>query len=135
MLSLIGNLALRPVWMEGIKSVDKISHPINHVGVRHRSVFDNRTITWYSSSFSQSSNTFYYSETDEKKIMTIFFTVQAIDADSTFVTIDYYLKKEFLIQLYFSLFLKNKLFKQLSKSLHNLEELSKRPNVGYINSA
>ena len=67
--------------------------------------------------------------------MTIFFTVQAIDAESSFVIIDYYLKKEFLIQLYFSLFLKNKLCRQLSKSLNNLEELSKQSDVGYIHPA
>jgi hypothetical protein len=134
-LSLIGNLYLRPDWMEGIKSVDKLSHPINHVGVKHNSIFNNRAITWYSSSFSQTSNTFSYSETDERETTTIFFTVRSVNSDNTFVTIDYYLKKEPLTQLYFSIFLKNKLSKQLSKSLNNLDRLSRRPDMGYTASA
>ena len=37
-LSIIGDFSLRSKWMEGVKSVDQVSHPINHVGVKHRSV-------------------------------------------------------------------------------------------------
>ncbi len=43
-LSIIENFSFRSKWMEGVKSVDHVSHPINHLGVKHRSVFNNRSM-------------------------------------------------------------------------------------------
>ncbi|HEY2726041.1 MAG TPA: DUF2652 domain-containing protein, partial [Parafilimonas sp.] len=131
-LSIIGDFSLRTKWMEGVTAVDMISHPINHVGVKHRNVSDKGSIIFYSSSFSQNSDSFFYSETDEKKTTEFYFTVKAIEGNKTLVTIDYYLKKDIFKQFYFSLFLKKKLAKQLAKSLDNLAQLSCEPGVGFM---
>ena len=131
-LSVIGNFSLRPQWMEGVKSVDQASHPINHVGVKHRSVFNNQTKVFYSSSFVQNDNEFSYSETDEEKTLSVYFTLKPITDNQTLVTIDYYARKNPVTQLLFSLFSKNKLSLQFSKSLENLDEVCHRPEIMYI---
>lgn len=130
-LSVIGNFSLRPKWMEGIKSVGQVSHPINHVGVKHSTVFNNRAMVFYSSSFSQNGDAFSYSETDEKKTLTIHFTLEPLPGNKTLLVIDYYMKKDPFAQLFFPLFMKNKLSRQLTKSLDNLEELCRQRNTGY----
>jgi hypothetical protein len=122
-LSIIGDFSLRSKWMEGIKSVDQVSHPINHVGVKHRSVEDNGITNFYSSSFNQSNDTFTYSETDEKKTISIYFTLKPITDNKTLLVIDYYHKTTSFSPLYFSLFKRKKLAKQFAASLENIETL------------
>ena len=115
--------------MEGITSVDQASHPINHIGVKYRSIFNNRAMVFYSSSFSQSNDDFSYSETDEKKTMEIHFALKSLEENKTLLVIDYYVRKNPFTQLFFPLFLKNKLSRQFAKSLHNMEELCQRPGI------
>ncbi len=131
-LSIIGDFSLRTKWMEGVSSVDQVSHPINHLGVKHRSVVNNHTINFYSSSFSQTGDTFTYSETDEKKTISIYFTLKPITDNKTSVVVDYYHKKTPLSQ-YFSLFKRKKLAKQLAASLENIETLIKE-GIGFHSS-
>jgi Protein of unknown function (DUF2652) len=122
-LSIIGDFSLRTKWMEGVSSVDQVSHPINHLGVKHRSVINNHTINFYSSSFSQTGDTFTYSETDEKKTISIYFTLKELSNDKTSLTIDYYHKNAPLQQLYFSVFKRKMIAKQLDASLKNIQTL------------
>jgi Protein of unknown function (DUF2652) len=122
-LSIIGDFTLRTKWMEGVSSVDEISHPINHVGVKHRSVVNSHTVNFYSSSFSQTGDTFTYSETDEKKTFSIFFTLKPISDSKTSLVVDYYRKKTPFSQLYFSLFKRKNIATQLAASLENIETL------------
>jgi hypothetical protein len=130
-LSVIGNFSLRSKWMEGVKSTGKVSHPINHVGVKHSTVFNNRAMVFYSSSFSQNNDFYFYSETDEKKTMAIYFTLKSLEDNKTLVIIDYYIKKDPFLQFFFPLVTKNKLSRQLAKSLDNLEELCRTPGIAY----
>ena len=129
-LSIIGDFSLRSKWMEGVKSVDQVSHPINHVGVKHRSVEDSRTINFYSSSFNQTGDTFTYSETDEQKTFSIYFTLKPAGENKTSLTVDYYHKKFPFSQLYFSLFKRKKLANQLAASMQNIETLIKE-GIGF----
>ena len=131
LLSVIGNLSLRPKWVEGIQSVDQSSHPINHVGVKHHFVFDCRKMVFYNSSFSQNNDTFYCSETDEKKTIGVYFTLTPLSDNQTLIVIDCYMKKNPFMELFFHLFMKNKLSLQLAQSLENLQALCKQPGVGY----
>jgi hypothetical protein len=130
-LSVIGNFFLRPKWIDGVQSVGQASHPINHVGVKYHVVFNNRKMAFYASSFGQSNGTFYYSETDEKKTTGIYVTVKALTDNQTFLVIDCYMKKDFFMNLSFTLFMKNKLSRQLAKSLENLQLLCQQPGIGY----
>ena len=129
-LSIIGDFSLRSKWMEGVRSVDQVSHPINHVGVKHRSVEEDRTINLYSSSFDQTGDTFTYSETDEQKTFSIYFTLKPINDNRTSLVVDYYHKKLPFSELYFSLFKRKKLAQQITASLENIETLIKE-GIGF----
>jgi hypothetical protein len=123
--SIMGDFSLRPKWQEGVKNVDQISHPIYHVGVKHRCILDNRTMVFYTSSFSQSDEMITLSETDEKKTGSLYVTLKPITDNKTLLTFDFYVKKNPFTQLIFSLFMKNKLEKNLKKSLNNVDSLCK----------
>ena len=129
-LSIIGDFSLRSKWMEGVKAVDQVSHPVNHVGVKHRSVEEDRIINLYSSSFDQTGDTFTYSETDEQKTFSIYFTLKPINDNRTSLIVDYYHKNVPFSQLYFSLFKRKKLEKQIAASLENIETLLKE-GIGF----
>ena len=130
-LSIIGNLSLRPKWMEGVTKVEMISHPINHLGVKHRSIYNGRRVNFYSSTLSQHDNIFCYSETDEQKKNSIDFTITALAENKTLVTIDYCLNKNYLSRLFFSFIQKKKLLRQLETSLNNLAQLIQQ-GEGYM---
>ena len=122
-LSIIGNFSLRSKWMEGVTSVDQVSHPINHLGVRHRSFMESRSVIYYTSSFDEVGNTFTYSETDEDKTVSKFFTLEKLSDDQTMLAFDYYEKKRTCLPLYFSLFKRRKLVRRLASSLENIQAL------------
>jgi hypothetical protein len=126
--SIMGNFSLRPLWQEGIRGVDQVSHPIYHVGVKHRCILDKRSVILYTSSFSQANDIITLVETDEKKMGEMHVTLQSLTDGKTLVTLDYYLRKNPLIQLMFSLFMKKKLTRQLTKSLENLQTLCEQGN-------
>jgi len=128
-LSVIGNFSLRPKWMEGITSVDQASHPINHIGVKHRSVFNNREMVFYSSSFSQNNDAFSYSETDEKKESLTYFILEKAGDKKTRLTLDFYLKKNIISQIIFQLHQKKKMQDSFHRSLLNLDKLAKEINI------
>lgn len=119
----MGDFSLRPRWQEGVKAVDQISHPIYHVGVKHRCILNNRNMVINTSSFSQTDDTISLSETDEKKLGSMFITLKSISENRTLVRLEYYLKKNPLLLLIFSLFMKKKFKKQLVRSLDRLEYL------------
>lgn len=129
-LSIVGDFSLRSKWMEGVKSVDQVSHPINHVGVMHRSVEDDRTINFYSSAFNQNGDTFTYSETDEEKTFSICFTLKPLGDNKTLLVVDYCHKKIPFSKLYFSLFKRKKLANQIAVSMENIENLIKE-GIGF----
>ncbi len=132
-LSIVGNFSLRSKWMEGVKSVDQVSHPINHVGVKHRSFQGNKAIIFYSSSFTQTNDTFSYSETDEKKTISIFFALKKLAESKTLLVIDYYRKKDPVSLVYFNLFQRRELVKRLAVSMENIETLA-TVGIGYHSS-
>lgn len=123
--SIMGNFSLRSKWQQGVKDVDQISHPIYHVGVRYRINTDKGSKVIYSSSFRESNDTFSLTETDEKKTGEMNIKLKRIADNKTLVTLDYYIKNNFLSRTIFSLFAKKKLEAGLQQSLNNLEVLYK----------
>jgi hypothetical protein len=119
----LGDFSLRPKWQEGVKTVDQVSHPIYHVGIKHRCVLDKTSMVLYTSSFSGSEDSFSLTETDEKKRGEMNVTLKSIGENKTLVNFDYYLKKNPLMIVMFNLFMKKKLNAQFKRSLDNLEAL------------
>jgi len=122
--SIMGDLSLRPKWQEGVKAIDEISHPIYHMGVKHRCILDRGTRNIYVSSFSLANDAISLSETDEKKVASLYITLKAVSDDKALITFDLYIRKNLFMQMAFSLFMKKKLERSLRISIDNLEVLS-----------
>jgi len=129
-LSVIGNLSLRSKWMEGITLAEQLSHPINHVGVKYRAIFNNRTIFLFTSAFSENNKSYDVTETDEKKTYAINFVLKPLSENKTSLEIIFFIKRSPIIQLYIS-FVKKNLSKRLVRSLNNLDALCHEPGIGY----
>jgi hypothetical protein len=121
--SVMGNLQLRNKWQVGVKSIDKINHPIYHLGIRFRAITDKGSTVFYSSSFSDANNMFCLSETDENKTQSIYVTLKPLAENKTSVTLDLYLPRKSFTNAIFSLFMKRKVVKDFKQSLNNLEKL------------
>jgi hypothetical protein len=70
-----------------------------------------------------------YSETDEKKRASTYFIFERISDNRTRFTLEFYLKKNPLLQIMFGLAMKKKLETIFKKSLENLEEFIKEVEV------
>lgn len=124
--SVIGNLSLRNQWQDGVIHVDRISHPIYHLGIKFRVVTGKGSTVFYSSSFSNTDNIFCLSETDEHKTQSFYITLKELSGHTTSVTLDLYLPGNRLRRLIFSLFLKKQVEKSLNKSMNNLLALAQK---------
>ncbi|MEP6514290.1 MAG: DUF2652 domain-containing protein [Parafilimonas sp.] len=122
--TIMGDFSLRPKWMEGIKAVDQVSHPLYHVGIKHRCILNSgRTKVVNTSSYSHSNDTISLSETDENKTEARYITVKPLTDRKTSIVFDYYVRKNPFKELIFSMFMKKEFTRQLAKSLDNLDGL------------
>ena len=125
-LSTMGNLSLRNKWQAGVKNIDKINHPIYHLGIRFRAITNKGSTIFYSSSFSDANNMFCLSETDENKTQSIYVTLKPLPGNKTSVTFDLYLPGKLLNRIIFPLLIKKRIEKNFRHSLNNLEHLLAR---------
>jgi len=116
-----GDFNYRPRWQEGVKAVEETDHFLPRVGMSHRCVLKNRSVMIYSSSYYYSPERIEFSETDEKKNISVYFILEKILDKRTRLTINMYLRKNFGMQLFFNLTMKNKMKRDIEKSLENLK--------------
>jgi Protein of unknown function (DUF2652) len=114
---------LRSHWLEGVKEIIEVSHLLPQVGSKFRCEMDNGQINMYTSSFSYHPDNIAFSETDEMKRHSMYFTFEKLPDNRTRFTIDFYLKKSPVKQLIFNIFRKSKKQYMLKRSLQNLEKL------------
>ena len=116
----------RHLWQEGVKGIDQVDHLLVGIGTRHRCILEKGYVYMYSTTFSYDPTTkIEYSETDEKKRMAVYFTLDRISDNRSKMTIDVYIRKNLLFQTMFCLVEKKKMERSLLKSLENLEGLLK----------
>jgi hypothetical protein len=125
LFSIMGKFSLRPRWQVGVKSIDEISHPIYHIGIKFRCHTQEGSKFIYSSSFNDSDNNFSLTETDEAKKGEMTISLKPLTENKTMITFDYYIPRNSFKQTLFSLFAKKKMERALNKSLENLEALCK----------
>jgi len=130
--SIIGNLSLRHQWQDGVISVDKISHPIYHLGIKFRIVTRKGSTTFYSSSFNNVDDVFCLSETDESKTQSFYITLKELPGNTTSITLDLYLPDSWFRKSIFSLFLKKHVEKSMNTSLNNLQALAQNAAKDYV---
>ncbi|MBS1660584.1 MAG: DUF2652 domain-containing protein [Bacteroidetes bacterium] len=120
-----GDFTYRSRWQIGVEKVEEISHYLPRIGMRSKFTLDNGQSFVYASSYTYQSDKIEFSETDEKKKSTLYFTLETIDRQKTRLTIDFYVKKGFPTPLLFKLNQKKKMEADLQKSLAKLHVLLK----------
>lgn len=116
----------RHQWQPGLKAVDEVEHFLPGIGSSHRHVFENgQTVIMYTSSFVYNpEEKIMFSETDEKKKSSLYYTIEKA-GDKSRLTLDFYITKNLLRQTLFQLTEKKKMEQMLQQSLQNLDALVK----------
>ncbi|NII27645.1 DUF2652 domain-containing protein [Pseudoflavitalea sp. X16] len=116
----------RHQWQVGLKGVDEVEHFLPGIGSSHRHVLENgQSVIMYTSSFVYDpEKKIMFSETDEKKKSSLYYTIEKA-GDKSRLTLDFYLTKNLLRQTLFQLTQKKKMEQELQQSLINLDALVK----------
>jgi hypothetical protein len=120
-----GDFNYRGRWLHGVKAVEEVNHFLPRVGMKCRALMENGQSTIYSSSYSYSPEKIEFSETDETNRSTSNYTLEKTGNNTTKLTFDYYIEKNILNVLKFSLLYKKEKEDTFHKSLQNLVELVK----------
>ena len=120
-----GNFSNRYRWQEDVEAVEEVSHFLPRVGMRCRCIKKDGQVTIFSSSYSYTPDRIEFSETDEKEKTTTYYTLEKKDTNKTKFTIDFYIKKNIVSQIMFSLSEKKKLEENFYKSMLNLHDFVK----------
>ncbi|MBD0374191.1 MAG: DUF2652 domain-containing protein [Flavisolibacter sp.] len=118
-----GDFSYRSRWRQGVQAVEEVAHILPRVGMRCRCLLQNGASTIYASSYSYSPEHIEFSETDEGNNSTTYYTLEKTDAHTTRLTIDYYLPKNIIAEMIFTMNRKKRLEKELQQSLINLDAL------------
>jgi len=124
-----GDFNYRHRWLDGVKAVEQVSHFLPRVGMKCRCTLENGEAMVYSSSYSYQENRIEFSETDEKGSATMYYVLEAMGDSRTRLTLTYYLKRNWIRQVLFSLQRKKKMEESLRKSLMNLDALVKEIKI------
>jgi hypothetical protein len=120
-----GEFKYRSEWIDGIVRVEEVGHFLPRVGMRCRNILENGEVITYASSYMFSNDRIEFSETDEKKQYSTYYTLEKISDNRTKLTLDYYIPANPAGQLLFKLAKKGKMENSMSKSLQRLENLVK----------
>lgn len=118
-----GDFQYRSRWVEGVNDVEELTHYLPRVGMKCKVVTHNETFVIYSNDFSYSDNKIEFCERDEKKNMCLRYTLEKIRPKRTSLTLDYYVKNDFLKKLSFRILKANKLKGLYERSIKNLDSL------------
>jgi len=123
----IVHFEFRHLWHIGVKSVDEVEHFLPGIGTRHRHVLDNGEIVMmYTSSFVYDPEAkTVFSETDERRKSSLYFTIEKTGEQTSRFTLELYMKPDFVKQTIFNLFQKKKMEQELSLSMQRLDKLAK----------
>jgi hypothetical protein len=103
--------------------VDEVEHFLPGVGSRHRHVLENgQELLMYTSSFSYNpEEKILFSETDEKRKNSTYYTIEKAGKGRSRLTMDFYIQKNPVRQVVFKLTEKSAMETRLRQSLENLD--------------
>ena len=120
----------RHLWLYQVKGIEEVSHALPGIGTRHRCILEKGQEIVYSSSFSyQPDQKIEYSETNDKKEYSIFYIFEKTGEHKSRLTLDFYIKKNWLSQTLFAVTSKKKMEVGLNQSLLKLDTLLKEIQV------
>jgi hypothetical protein len=120
-----GMFDYRSQWQNDIIKVEELNHFLPRVGMKCRAIYKDKEVVFYSSSYTFSPDRIQFSETDEDKKTSTYYILEKINDQRTRLTIEYYMKKNFLSNTLFNLKEKKKMEATLQKSFQNLDPLLK----------
>ncbi|SDF58361.1 DUF2652 domain-containing protein [Chitinophaga filiformis] len=117
----------RHQWQIGLKEVNEVEHFLPGVGSRHQHVMENgQKIMMFTSSFYYNpEEKILFSETDEKRKSSTYYTITKAPDGRSRLILDIYIPKNPVRQLLFNLFERNALQANLRESLNRLEPIVK----------
>ena len=118
-----GDFQYRSRWVEGVKGVEELTHYLPRVGMKCRCITEKGTAIIYSNDFYYTDDKIEFSERDEKKTTCLQYTLERIGTKRIRLTLDYYVAKDFLTQILFRMFKKDKLENLYTRSIKNLDGL------------
>jgi hypothetical protein len=124
-----GDFNYRSRWQEGVKKVEEVNHYLPRVGMKCRNIMENGEVITYASSYFYQEDRIEFSETDDKKKNSTYYTLEKTGHNKIKLTIDYYLKKNIAAQIIFKLGKGKKMEERFQKSLFNLGELVKEIKI------
>jgi hypothetical protein len=124
-----GDPGHRSLWQEGVERVEGLSRHLPRVGMRSRRVMTDREETVYASSCSFRPDRIEFSETDEDRSTASYFTLESLGTERTRLTVDFYLRKAPLRELWFRMLSKRGMEASLRRSLINLDAVVKQIRV------
>lgn len=78
-----GDFNFRSRWQDGVKMVEEVSHFLPRIGMRCRCVLENGQEIIYASSYSYNPDKIEFSETDEKKKNSTYFSLEKTSTNKT----------------------------------------------------
>ncbi len=124
-ISYLADLFKRTEWMAGINKIEFISNEkINQAGTIHKCILSNNSVNVFKSNyFNTNDNEYTLIEIDqEKKAFGNQFNVERLSSASSKVTMQFLIKNKPINKVMFQILKKNKMEKNMSKSLRNLAE-------------
>lgn len=115
----------RHQWQAGVKGIDEVEHFLPGVGTRHRRVMDNGETMIYTSSFSYGEEKIVFSETEDARKRAMYYVIEKTGDNKSKLTLEYYVKRNFINQLVFRVKEKKQVEADFEKSLDNLTALVK----------
>ena len=127
----IADLSKRPEWMNSVKTIELISREkINQASTVHKCILENNdSILFYTNYFEHGENDLTIIEIDNKRrAFGHQFTAEYLSAKSSIVKIEFLVKNNFIYKVMFNLFMKNRMERNIKKSLGNLRtKFEKKP--------
>jgi hypothetical protein len=114
------NLDLRPQWVEGLRSIDKMGFTENLVGASHRCILDNGSEVFITSHVRATDTCVEYEETTKDGKSTMHYEFNKIAPQQAIASIALYMKKNPLKQFLFRLLMKKRITRMLETSLTRL---------------
>ncbi|HEX6179808.1 MAG TPA: DUF2652 domain-containing protein, partial [Chitinophagaceae bacterium] len=124
-----GDFSYRGQWEEGVIKVEELHHFLPRVGMKCRITRDDGESIVYASSNTFTPERIIFSETDENKKQSTYYTLERIEEYRTRLTIDLYIRKNFIGEMMFRLFKQQSIRNKLERSLVKLERVAQEINV------
>jgi hypothetical protein len=118
-----GDFNNRHRWYEGVNKVEEVNHFLPRVGMKCKCVLDNGEYFIYSSSYHYTTDKIEFTETEENSHTTYYFTLEKRGPTRSKLTLEIYLKKDFISNLLYRLARKKNAEIKLKASMIKLEGL------------